>query len=295
MRARAVCACCAHAGCAWPPAVPACLQKGDVSCMWVDVRAACLQGKGAWVSCGAAVRQLPQLFSPRYPPLRRRPSSRRRLQRQRRSPRPSPPLIRPSRRAARPAVRRRGPRRPPPPTRRRAMPGRRKARARRPTACGSSTCSATTAPFPASLEGSSRCAGCCGPRLAPRKPAAAAPYKFRGQLQVRGGQAACSSPQQQQQHPAAAAAVAHSPRERTAWRAGWRQPAGAARVQQLLGCPHPTPPHPTPPYPSCVQSSVTCHKCGSRSTQYEPFWDLQLPLAKEGEPPPCLWHACLRI
>lgn len=32
-----------------------------------------------------------------------------------------------------------------------------------------------------------------------------------------------------------------------------------------------------------LQSSVTCHNCGSRSTQYEPFWDLQLPLAKEGK------------
>lgn len=25
----------------------------------------------------------------------------------------------------------------------------------------------------------------------------------------------------------------------------------------------------------CVQSSVTCHKCGGRFTMYEPFWDLR--------------------
>lgn len=32
-----------------------------------------------------------------------------------------------------------------------------------------------------------------------------------------------------------------------------------------------------------LQSSVTCHKCGGRFTMYEPFWDLSLPLAKEGK------------
>lgn len=37
--------------------------------------------------------------------------------------------------------------------------------------------------------------------------------------------------------------------------------------------------------PTCpvLQSSVTCHGCGRRFTMYEPFWDLSLPLAKEGE------------
>ncbi|KAL4459011.1 hypothetical protein ABPG75_013876 [Micractinium tetrahymenae] len=32
-----------------------------------------------------------------------------------------------------------------------------------------------------------------------------------------------------------------------------------------------------------LQSSVTCHKCGGRFTMYEPFWDLSLPLAKDGK------------
>ncbi|KAK9811723.1 hypothetical protein WJX72_008998 [[Myrmecia] bisecta] len=33
-----------------------------------------------------------------------------------------------------------------------------------------------------------------------------------------------------------------------------------------------------------LQSSVTCHACQGRFTMYEPFWDLSLPLAREGKP-----------
>ncbi len=32
-----------------------------------------------------------------------------------------------------------------------------------------------------------------------------------------------------------------------------------------------------------LQSSVVCHKCHTRFTMYEPFWDLSLPLGKEGK------------
>lgn len=32
-----------------------------------------------------------------------------------------------------------------------------------------------------------------------------------------------------------------------------------------------------------LQSTVHCHKCKGNFTTYEPFWDLSLPLAKEGK------------
>ena len=32
-----------------------------------------------------------------------------------------------------------------------------------------------------------------------------------------------------------------------------------------------------------LQSTVHCHKCGRRFTMYEPFWDLSLPLTREGK------------
>ena len=50
-----------------------------------------------------------------------------------------------------------------------------------------------------------------------------------------------------------------------------RRPPGASRPAR------PAPPRPGP------QSSVSCQRCGRRFTMYEPFWDLSLPLAKEGE------------
>jgi ubiquitin carboxyl-terminal hydrolase 2/21 len=30
-----------------------------------------------------------------------------------------------------------------------------------------------------------------------------------------------------------------------------------------------------------LQSSITCHKCETRCTMYEPFWDLSIPITKE--------------
>ncbi|GAB4823329.1 hypothetical protein N2152v2_010375 [Parachlorella kessleri] len=36
-------------------------------------------------------------------------------------------------------------------------------------------------------------------------------------------------------------------------------------------------------------SSVSCHGCGRRFTMYEPFWDLSLPLAKEGKNSSLSW------
>ncbi|RMZ52581.1 hypothetical protein APUTEX25_003724 [Auxenochlorella protothecoides] len=38
-----------------------------------------------------------------------------------------------------------------------------------------------------------------------------------------------------------------------------------------------------------LQSSITCHKCNGRFTMYEPFWDLSLPLAKEGKQSSLSW------
>lgn len=38
-----------------------------------------------------------------------------------------------------------------------------------------------------------------------------------------------------------------------------------------------------------LQSSITCHRCGGRFTMYEPFWDLSLPLAKEGKQSSLSW------